>query len=157
QTTVDREDAVVATQEWLSRTSSTPALDRFGRDLVALAHEGSLGPIVGREAEIDAMVEVLLRKTRRNPLLLGPAGAGKPAIVEGLAIRVASGAVPPALKDIRIVDVPLLALAGGIADDPTLLGEFLLEARHPSIVVFFDEIHLLASPAVRDLGQALKP
>jgi ATP-dependent Clp protease ATP-binding subunit ClpC len=157
RTTVDRRDALKATQVWLQRASSTPALDRFGRDLVALARAGKLGPIVGRDAELDAIVEVLLRRTRRNPLLIGPAGAGKTAIVEGLAIRIAAGAVPEALRGIRLFDVPLLSLAGGIAEDPTLLPELLLEVRHPSVVVFFDEIHLLAAPAVRDLGQALKP
>ena len=156
-TTVDRADAEAATARWSARGSSTPTLERFGRDLVALARDGKLGPIVGRDRELDAIVEVLLRRTKRNPLLIGPAGSGKTAIVEGLAIRVASGAVPAALHDIRIFDVPLLSLASGIADEPTLLGDLLVEVRHPSVVVFFDEIHLLAAPKVRDLAESLKP
>jgi ATP-dependent Clp protease ATP-binding subunit ClpC len=154
---VDEADAEAATVRWAARASSTPTLERFGRDLVGLARDGKLGPIVGRDRELDAIVEVLLRRTKRNPLLIGPAGSGKTAIVEGLAIRVAGAAVPEALRDIRIFDVPLLGLASGIADEPALLGDLLVEVRHPSVVVFFDEIHLLAAPKVRDLAESLKP
>jgi ATP-dependent Clp protease ATP-binding subunit ClpC len=157
QTTVSRADAVATTEAWAARASSTPTLERFGRDLVALARDGKLGPIVGRDRELDATVEVLLRRTKRNPLLLGPAGSGKTAIVEGLAIRIASGSVPAPLRDVRIFDVPLLSLAAGIAAEPPRLTDLLVEVRHPSVVVFFDEIHLLAAPAVRDLAESLKP
>ena len=157
RTRVDRGDAVRTTEAWTERASSTPTLERFGRDLVALARDGKLGPIVGRDREIDAIVEILLRRTKRNPLLLGPAGSGKTAVVEGLAIRIASGAVPPALRDLRLFDVPLLPLAQALASEPDTLGDLLTEARHPSVVLFFDEIHELASPTVLDLGEALKP
>jgi ATP-dependent Clp protease ATP-binding subunit ClpC len=155
--TVDRDDAVATTVAWAARASSTPTLERFGRDLVGLARDGKLGPIVGREREIDAIVEVLLRRTKRNPVLLGPAGSGKTAIVEGLALRIAAGNVPPQLKEVRIFDVPLLSLASGIAEAPSLLGDLLVEVRHPSVVVFFDEIHQLTAPQVRDLAESLKP
>jgi ATP-dependent Clp protease ATP-binding subunit ClpC len=154
---VDRDAAVRTTQEWAARSSATPTLTRFGRDLIALAQAGKLGPIVGRDRELEAMEEVLLRRTKRDPLLLGPAGAGKTAIVEGLAIRIAGGHVPAALKDVRLFDVPILTLATAIASDATLLPDLLVEARHPSVVVFFDEIHLLSTPAAHDLSQALKP
>ncbi len=157
QTSVDRDDAIATTVLWSARASSTPTLERFGRDLAGLARDGKLGPIVGRDRELDAVTEVLLRRTKRNPLLLGPAGSGKTAIVEGLAIRIAAGTVPDALKGVRLFDVPLLSLAAGIEAEPPLLGDFLLEVRHPSVVVFFDEIHLLTAAAVRDLAQSLKP
>jgi ATP-dependent Clp protease ATP-binding subunit ClpC len=156
-TTVDAADAAVTTEAWSARASSTPTVERFGRDLVGLARDGRLGPIVGRDRELDAITEVLLRRTKRNPLLVGPAGSGKTAIVEGLALRIAAGAVPDALRDVRIFDVPLLSLAASVTADPALLGDFLVEVRHPSVVVFFDEIHLLAAPAVRDLAESLKP
>ena len=156
-TTVDRDAAIAATVSWAARASSTPTLERFGRDLVALAKEGKLGPIVGRERELDAIVEVLLRRTKRNPILLGPAGSGKTAIVEGLAIRIATGKVPSQLADIRIFDIPLLSLASAISTEPNLLGDFVVEVRHPSVVVFFDEVHLLAAAAVHDLAESLKP
>ena len=82
-------------------------------------------------------------------MLLGPAGAGKTAIVEGLAIRLASGKVPRQLQGVRLFDVALLPLAQACATDSTLLRDFLGEARHPSVIVFFDEIHQLAPPASR--------
>ncbi len=154
---VDRDDAIATTVSWSKRASSTPTLDRFGRNLVELARAGKLGPIVGREREIDSIIEVLLRRTKRNPILLGPAGSGKTAIVEGLALRIAAGTVPPALRDVHLFDVPLLALAAGIQAEPDILGELLQEVRHPSVVVFFDEIHLLVSPRVRELAESLKP
>lgn len=154
---VDREGALATTVAWASRASSTPALERSGRDLVALARDGKLGPIVGRDREIDAMIETLLRRTKRNPMLLGPAGSGKTAIVEGLAIRIAKGEVPKTLLDMRIFDEPLLTLAAAVAAEPSLLTDFLAEVRHPSIAVFFDEMHLLAFPAVKDLAESLKP
>ena len=157
RTEVTRDDAVATTVEWSKRASSTPTLERFGRDLVRLATDGKLSPIQGRERELDAIIEVLLRRTKRNPLLVGPAGSGKTAIVEGLAQRIAAGTVPEPLRDVRIFDVPLLSLASGIAAEPPLLGDLLVEVRHPSVIVFFDEIHQLAEPAVRDLAEALKP
>ena len=156
-TKVDRDDAVRTTVEWAERLSSTPTLEHFGRDLVGLARAGKLGPIVGRDREIEAIVQVLLRRTKRNPLLLGPAGTGKTAIVEGLAIRIASGQIPAALRGVRLFDVQLLPLAQAVATDSTVLRDLLLEARHPSVVLFFDEIHQLASPAIRAVGEALKP
>ena len=82
--TVEKDDAVATTEAWAKRASSTPTLERFGRDLTALARAGRLGPIVGRDRELGAIIEILLRKTKRDPMLLGPAGAGKTAIVEGL-------------------------------------------------------------------------
>ena len=157
RTTVGPDDAVATTVLWAARASSTPTLERFGRDLVSLARDGRLGPIVGRDRELDAIVEVLLRRTKRNPLLLGPAGSGKTAIVEGLAARIAAGGVPEPLRDVRIFDVPLLSLASGVGAEPALLGDLLVEVRHPSAVVFFDEIHLLASPSVHELAESLKP
>ena len=157
RTTVEAGDATATTERWAERASSTPTLERYGRDLVGRAREGKLGPIVGRDRELDAIVEVLLRKTKRNPLLLGPAGSGKTAVVEGLSIRIAAGTVPEPLRDVRVFEMPLLALAAAIATDPRVLTDLLVEVRHPSVVVFFDEIHLLAAPAVHDLAESLKP
>jgi ATP-dependent Clp protease ATP-binding subunit ClpC len=157
RTRVRRADAVRATEVWLARASTTPILERFGRDLVRLAADGRLGPIVGRDREIDAVIEILMRRTRRDPLLIGPAGSGKSAIVEGLALRMAAGQVPEPLRDVHLFEVALLPLGAAVTGDPRVLSDLLLEAAHPSVVVFFDEIHQLAEPAVRDLAQALKP
>jgi ATP-dependent Clp protease ATP-binding subunit ClpC len=154
---VDADDATRTTQIWQQRASSTPTLDRFGRELVGLAQAGLLTPIVGRDRETDALTEILLRRTKRNPLLLGPAGSGKTAIVEGFAERVAGGQVPDALSEIRIFDVPIAALAGAVEREPDRLRDFLAEARHPSVVVFLDEIHQLSAPSSRVLAESLKP
>lgn len=154
---VDRAAAVRVTALFESRVSATPTLARFGRDLRALARDERIGPIIGREAEIDLMVETILRSSKRNPLLLGPAGSGKTAIVEGFAIRLESGTVPESLRDQRIFDVPLTGLADAIEAEPEMLTAFLAEASHPLVIVFFDEIHLLTSPGVRKLAEALKP
>ena len=154
---VDRAAAVRVIELFESRVSATPTLVRLGRDLRALARDERIGPIIGREAEIDLMVETILRTSKRNPLLLGPAGSGKTAIVEGFAIRLESGAVPESLRDERIFDVPMTGLADAIEAEPELLAAFLTEASHPLVIVFFDEIHLLTSPGVRKLAEALKP
>jgi ATP-dependent Clp protease ATP-binding subunit ClpC len=155
--TVDRANAVQTTEVWQTRASSTPTLDRLGRDLVALARAGKLSPIVGRDREIDAVAGVLLRQTKRNPILLGPAGSGKTAIVEGLAQRIAVGKIPAALAEVRVFDLPVSALAGTIERDPDRLRDLLAEARHPSVIVFLDEIHQLAFPTARVLAESLKP
>ena len=157
KTTVGEADATAVTVAWTARASATPTLDRLGRDLIALARAGHLGPITGREREIDALIGVLLRRTKRNPALIGPAGSGKTAIVEGLAIRVAAGGVPEALKDMRLLDVPLLGLAASAETSPRTVEDVLNEARHPSVVLFFDEMHTLALPAVHDVAERLKP
>lgn len=154
---VDRAAAARVTALFESRVSATPTLVRFGRDLRALARDERIGPIIGREAEIDLMVETILRSSKRNPLLLGPAGSGKTAIVEGFAIRLESGTVPESLRDQRIFDVPLTGLADAIEAESEMLTAFLTEASHPLVIVFFDEIHLLTSPGVRKLAEALKP
>jgi len=154
---VDRAAAVRVTELYEQRVSATPTLVRFGRDLRALARAERIGPVIGRDAEIDLVIETILRSTKRNPLLLGPAGSGKTAIVEGFAIRLESGAVPGQLRDQHIFDVPLTGLADAIEAEPDLLAAFLTEATHPAVIVFFDEIHLLTSPGVRKLAEALKP
>jgi ATP-dependent Clp protease ATP-binding subunit ClpA len=154
---VDRTAAVRVTELYERRVSATPTLVRFGRDLRALARDNRIGPVIGRDAEIDLVIETVMRSSKRNPLLLGPAGSGKTAIVEGFAIRLETGAVPASLRDQHLFDVPLTGLADAIEAEPELLSAFLAEASHPQVIVFFDEIHLLTRPAVRKLAEALKP
>src|SRR6476659_6621651 len=83
--------------------SKTPALDSFGRDLTEMAREGKLDPVIGRQREIDRVIQILCRRQKNNPVLLGEAGVGKTAIVEGLAQKIVSGEIPEILSDRRIV------------------------------------------------------
>ncbi len=144
--------------------SSTPLLDKIGRDLTALARQGMLTPIFGREQETQWVIETLLRTEKRNPVLLGPAGVGKTAIVEGLAQRIVAGSVPPLLKNVRLVEVPLGGLVAGTQyrgqlEDRVL--QLVSEASRPDIVLFFDEIHLLEGTGQSEGGigaaELLKP
>src|SRR3984957_16960678 len=93
--------------------SKTPALDSFGRDLTELARQGKLDPVIGRQNEIERVIQVLSRRTKNNPVLLGEAGVGKTAIVEGLAQMVVDGSVPELLRDRRIVVLDLAMMVAG--------------------------------------------
>jgi ATP-dependent Clp protease ATP-binding subunit ClpC len=125
----------------------TPLLDRYGRDLTALAREGKLGPAIGREREIRAVARTLTRNKKNNPLLVGDAGVGKTAVVEGLAYSIVQGAVPSNLANRRVVQLEIGTLVAGTS----LRGQFeerlvgiLEEARSvPGIILFIDEIHTI--------------
>src|SRR5690606_4485323 len=96
-----------------SGRSKTPALDAFGRDLTELAREGKLDPVIGRHDEIERVIQILSRRTKNNPVLLGEPGVGKTAIVEGLAQDVVHGNVPEILRDRRIVVLDLAMMVAG--------------------------------------------
>jgi ATP-dependent Clp protease ATP-binding subunit ClpC len=127
--------------------SRTPTLDRFGRDLTALARKGELGPIIGRAREILAVLQALARSSRNNPVLVGEAGVGKTAIVEAIAIRAAEGRDPAVLAGKRIVELSIGALLGGTGDRAAFearVEAVIAEARaHPDVVVFIDELDAL--------------
>ncbi len=147
------------------KAPATPTLDQYGRDLTALAREGKLAPIVGRERETMAMLEVLCRPQKNNPILVGEPGVGKTAIVEGLAQQLARGEVPTLMQGRRIVELSLSSLVAGAR----AYGEF--EARVQAIVkeikqagnviLFVDEAHALIGaggpPGVGDAATILKP
>lgn len=145
-------------------SSKTPLLDQFGRDLTRAAREGKLTRLIGREEEIELMMETLCRNTKRNPVLIGPAGVGKTAIVEGLANRMVAGAVPTPLKGARIVSLQPSVLVAGTetrGDLEKRMQGILKEAEQHSVILFIDEIHTIVgaggTAGTNDIGALLKP
>ena len=127
--------------------SGTPALENFGRDLTAMAQKGQLDPIVGRQREMDRIAQILSRRKKNNPILIGESGVGKSAIAEGLAIRIAEGHVPRTLYGKRLMSLDLASLVAGTK----YRGQFEERMKaiineleqHPEIIVFIDEIHTI--------------
>jgi ATP-dependent Clp protease ATP-binding subunit ClpC len=127
--------------------SSTPVLDNFSRDLIKLAEQGKLDPVIGREREIQRIAQILSRRKKNNPIIIGEPGAGKTAIVEGLAMRIFEGDCPQNLCDKRIVSLDMTSIVAGTK----YRGQFeerlkvILEELHnnPDIIVFIDEIHTI--------------
>ncbi|MBM3266397.1 MAG: ATP-dependent Clp protease ATP-binding subunit [Candidatus Sericytochromatia bacterium] len=146
------------------RKRKTPALDHFGRDLTAEAAAGKLSPVVGRDLELDLVIETLCRHTKRNPVLVGPPGVGKTAIAEGLAQRVAGDLVPDLLKGARIVALQpsLLEAGAGVRGQfEERLQAILEEAAATGTILFFDEVHSLigtgGAAGTGDAANMLKP
>ncbi|RIK84729.1 MAG: NDP-hexose 4-ketoreductase [Planctomycetota bacterium] len=145
--------------------SKTPALDSFGRDLTELARQGKLDPVIGREREIERAIQILSRRTKNNPVLLGEAGVGKTAIVEGFAQRVVDGNVPELLTDKRIVVLDLAMMVAGTK----YRGQFeerikavMNEVRRAkNTILFIDELHTLVgaggAEGAIDASNVLKP
>ncbi|HZZ26436.1 MAG TPA: ATP-dependent Clp protease ATP-binding subunit [Pirellulales bacterium] len=148
-----------------SGKSKTPALDSFGRDLTELARQSKLDPVIGREREIERAIQILCRRTKNNPVLLGEAGVGKTAIVEGLAQRVVDGNVPEIMTDKRIVVLDLAMMVAGTK----YRGQFeerikavMNEVRRAkNTILFIDELHTLVgaggAEGAIDASNVLKP
>ena len=145
--------------------SKTPALDSFGRDLTELAKNGELDPVIGREHEVERLIQILSRRTKNNPVLLGEAGVGKTAIVEGLAQRIIAQEVPDLLFDKRLVVLDLASMVAGTK----YRGQFeerikavMNEVRRAkNIILFIDELHTLVgaggAEGAIDASNVLKP
>ncbi|MDO9462611.1 MAG: Clp protease N-terminal domain-containing protein, partial [Deltaproteobacteria bacterium] len=142
------------------------ALERYSRDLTALARAGKLDPVIGRDEEIRRVIQVLSRRTKNNPVLIGEPGVGKTAIVEGLAQRIVSGDIPETLKDKQVVALDMGALVAGAK----YRGEFEdrlkavlkeIQDKHGQIILFIDEMHTLvgagAAEGAIDASNMLKP
>lgn len=145
--------------------NNTPTLNQYGRDLTQMAEEGKLDPVIGRDEEIQRVIQVLSRRTKNNPCLIGEPGVGKTAIAEGLAQRIFEGNVPEILKDKRVVSLDLAFMVAG----SKYRGEFedrlkkvmaeILEAKN--IILFIDEMHTIigagAAEGAIDASNILKP
>ncbi|HEO70791.1 MAG TPA: ATP-dependent Clp protease ATP-binding subunit, partial [Candidatus Hydrogenedentes bacterium] len=147
------------------RKSQTPALDTFGRDLTVLAREGKLDPVIGREEEIERVIQVLSRRTKNNPVLIGEAGVGKTAIVEGLAQAVVNGDVPDLLLNRRVLTLDLAGVVAGTkyrGQFEERLKAVMKEIRRAdNIILFIDELHTIvgagAAEGAVDAANMLKP
>ncbi|MDP3730619.1 MAG: ATP-dependent Clp protease ATP-binding subunit [Candidatus Omnitrophota bacterium] len=145
--------------------AKTPALDAFGRDLTKLAKDNKLDPVIGRKNEIERVIQILSRRTKNNPVLLGEAGVGKTAIVEGLAQKIVTGDIPEILKDQRIIILDLALMVAGTK----YRGQFeeRIKAvmdeikRSDDIIIFIDELHTLigagGAEGAIDASNILKP
>src|SRR5574341_1233579 len=147
------------------KKSKTPALDHFCRDLTQLAAEGALDPTIGRQKEIERVMEILSRRKQNNPVLIGEPGVGKTAIVEGLAQLIAGGQCPDALKDHRVLSLDMAAVIAGTKYrgqfEERLKAVINEIAQNKNIILFIDELHTLvgagAAEGAIDASNMLKP
>ncbi|MEV0494137.1 ATP-dependent Clp protease ATP-binding subunit [Streptomyces atratus] len=136
---------------------NTPNLDKFGRDLTDLAREGRIDPVIGRDEEIEQTIEVLARRSKNNPVMIGEAGVGKTAIVEGLAQRIADSDVPDILLDRRVIQLDLSGVVAGTrfrGDFEERLTGLIEEIRAHSgeLIVFIDELHTVVGAGGSERG-----
>mgnify|MGYP003339192155 FL=1 len=158
-------EAVAAGGPAESQPSTSLVLDQFGRNLTQAAREGKLDPVIGREKEIERVMQVLSRRTKNNPVLIGEPGVGKTAVVEGLAQAIVKGDIPETLKDKQLYSLDLGALVAGSryrGDFEERLKKVLKEIRtRGDIILFIDEIHTLvgagAAEGAIDAASILKP
>ncbi len=147
------------------RSGAESAVSKYGRDLTDLARRGTIEPVIGRDAETERLIRVLSRKSKNNPCLIGEAGIGKTAIVEGLALRIARGDVPDSVKGKRIISVDLTSMVAGAkyrGDFEERIKALISEAeRDKSMILFIDEIHTIvgagSAEGAIDAANILKP
>ncbi len=147
------------------RRNKTPTLDNFGRDLTQMALEGKLDPVIGRDDEIERVIQILSRRTKNNPVLIGEPGVGKTAIVEGLAQKIVDGEVPEILLDKRIIMLDLAHLVAGTkyrGQFEERMQQVLKELRETEdVIIFIDELHTIvgagAAEGSMDASNMLKP
>ncbi|HUU29215.1 MAG TPA: ATP-dependent Clp protease ATP-binding subunit [archaeon] len=149
----------------LGKKTKTPALDHFCRDLTELAREEKLDPTIGRENEIERVIEILSRRKKNNPVLIGEPGVGKTAIVEGLAQRIVKANVPPSLRDYRVLALDMAAIIAGTKYrgqfEERLKGVINEIQKNKNVILFIDELHTLigagAAEGAIDASNMLKP
>ena len=153
----------------VDKKSNTPTLDKYSRDLTEMATAGKLDPVIGRQSEIETVIEILARRTKNNPALIGEPGVGKTAIAEGLAQRIISNKVPDILRDKRVVELNLVSLVAGAK----YKGEFEerlkgvldeIQEHKNELVIFLDELHTAVGAgggggedSTMDVSNAIKP
>lgn len=148
-----------------SKKNNTPTLDQFGRDLNDLARDGKIDPVIGREKEIERVIQILSRRTKNNPVLIGEPGVGKTAIAEGLAQKIIEGKIPENLKEKRVVSLDLSAMVAGAkyrGEFENRLKKVMEEIRKSEdVILFIDELHTIvgagAAEGAIDASNIIKP
>ncbi len=148
-----------------SAKTNTPNLDKFGRDLSAEAAEGKLDPVIGRAKEIERIIQILTRRTKNNPCLIGEPGVGKTAVIEGLALKISEGEVPEILRDKRVVTLDITGMVAGTkyrGDFEERIKAAIDEVKKAgNVILFIDEVHTLvgagSSEGSTDAANMLKP
>ncbi|MBQ5592939.1 MAG: ATP-dependent Clp protease ATP-binding subunit [Clostridia bacterium] len=148
-----------------TKSAETPTLDQFGRDLTQIAKQGKIDPVIGRQKEIDRVIQILSRRTKNNPCLIGEPGVGKTAIAEGLALKISSGEVPELLRDKRIIALDLTGMVAGTkyrGDFEERIKSAIDEvSKATNIILFIDEVHTLigagSAEGAVDAANILKP
>lgn len=158
-------DSTDDSQEDTRHNKSTRALERFGKDLTKLAKEGKIDPVIGRNEEIERVIQILSRRTKNNPCLIGEPGVGKTAIAEGLALKIVNNEVPELLKNKRIIALDLTAMIAGTKYrgefEERIKGVIKEITKNKDIVLFIDEIHTIvnagSAEGSTDAANILKP
>jgi len=161
-----KEEGVETNKQTTNKTkSNTPLLEQFGRDLTEMAKEGQLDPVVGRSKEIERVIQILSRRTKNNPVLIGEPGVGKTAIVEGLAQRIFEANIPELLKDKRVITLDMSAMVAGTkyrGEFEERLKNVMAEIKKANnVILFIDEMHTIigagAAEGAMDASSILKP
>ncbi len=160
-----KEESMKAGEQKGTKRSNTPTLDQYGRDLTHMAREGKLDPVVGRSKEIERVVQILSRRTKNNPVLIGEPGVGKTAVAEGLAQHIVEGNIPEPLKDKRLVSLDMSAMVAGAkyrGEFEERLKTVMEEVRKANdVILFLDEMHTIigagAAEGAIDASNILKP
>ena len=145
--------------------SDTPTLDQYGRELTQLAKDGKIDPVIGRDKEIERVIQILSRRTKNNPVLIGEPGVGKTAIAEGLAHKINAGQIPENLKDKRLITLDLSAMVAGAkyrGEFEDRLKKVMEEVRNSdNVILFIDELHTIvgagAAEGAIDASNIIKP
>lgn len=159
------EDSPISSFSNESKDNTTPTLNQYSKDLSAMAKENKLDPVIGREEEVERIVEILSRRTKNNPVLIGEPGVGKTAVVEGLAMSIVEGKVPEVLKGKRVVSLDMSSMIAGAkyrGDFEERLKKCLAEIKkNGNIILFIDELHTIigagSAEGAMDAANILKP